>query len=397
MHPPRRHSHIKVGLLAARANLLQLFQNSRKVLLQVILQAAHAPLLHPKHPIRLGHVCREVLTAAQQIGKRQSIRRIPRPLETTQHPARRLQHPHGHVPNLGIAIRQRLAQTDHLLRRVPPRTSHGQRLSNRLRRAQTRHRHLGRVHGVQIGRLGAVRRAPHGLLLQNRHRVVANNRLHKASQAEDSVVHARLLQELLRALLDVHQRHLRVLVAVHDGEEDVALDPHCLRGLDQCHLALPVHHRRRLLRTRRRTVDDRVDAHQRRRDGRRVRQIHLDGRRTPVTQKVCRVLTRTHRAANLVALVQRFPHNLATKSSSRADHQDGILRDRRATSGCTRRRRTYHGPRPRAALAAGKESLLRALRRQGRVYSPRNTKIGLLNAGIRRHGRRPDARGHRNH
>lgn len=46
-------------------------------------------------------------------------------------------------------------------------------------------------------------------------------RLHESADAENGVVEAGGRQELLGAVLDVHQRHLRVLVAVQDGAEDV--------------------------------------------------------------------------------------------------------------------------------------------------------------------------------
>lgn len=52
----------------------------------------------------------------------------------------------------------------------------------------------------------------------------------EAAQAEGGVVQAAALQELLSAALDVHQRHLGVLVAVVDGEEHVPLDAHSLQA-----------------------------------------------------------------------------------------------------------------------------------------------------------------------
>ena len=51
----------------------------------------------------------------------------------------------------------------------------------------------------------------------------------EAAEAQDSVVELAGLQELLRSVLDVHEGHLRVLLAVEDREEDVALDAHGLQ------------------------------------------------------------------------------------------------------------------------------------------------------------------------
>lgn len=54
--------------------------------------------------------------------------------------------------------------------------------------------------------------------------------LHEAAEAEDGVVEAGGRQELLRAVLNVHERHLGVLVAVQDGAEDVAARERRQRG-----------------------------------------------------------------------------------------------------------------------------------------------------------------------
>ena len=45
--------------------------------------------------------------------------------------------------------------------------------------------------------------------------------LHEAARPEDGVVEAAVPQELFRAVLDVHEGHLRVLIAVQDREEKV--------------------------------------------------------------------------------------------------------------------------------------------------------------------------------
>lgn len=54
--------------------------------------------------------------------------------------------------------------------------------------------------------------------------------LHKAAQAEDGVIEATLLEILLSAGLHLHERDLRVLVAVVNGKEHVSLNAHCLQN-----------------------------------------------------------------------------------------------------------------------------------------------------------------------
>lgn len=77
--------------------------------------------------------------------------------------------------------------------------------------------------------------------LEDRDGVGGDEGLHEAREAEDRVVEARGGQVLLHAVLEVHERHVLVLVALVDGEEDVALDAHDLRHLDEGALRLPVH------------------------------------------------------------------------------------------------------------------------------------------------------------
>ena len=57
---------------------------------------------------------------------------------------------------------------------------------------------------------------------------ICGSYLHEAAEAEHSVVHTRLLEILLCAALDVHQRHLLVPVAVEDGEKYIPRDTHGL-------------------------------------------------------------------------------------------------------------------------------------------------------------------------
>lgn len=56
--------------------------------------------------------------------------------------------------------------------------------------------------------------------------------LHEATQAENGVIQAALLQILLSAGLHLHKRNLRVLVTVVDGEEHVPLNAHGLHNDD---------------------------------------------------------------------------------------------------------------------------------------------------------------------
>ena len=81
---------------------------------------------------------------------------------------------------------------------------------------------------VQVGGARGVGGAPDLLLLQDGHRVVPDDGLHEAAQAQDGEVEPRGGQELLRTRLDLHQRHVGVPVRVVDGEEHVALDAHGL-------------------------------------------------------------------------------------------------------------------------------------------------------------------------
>lgn len=56
--------------------------------------------------------------------------------------------------------------------------------------------------------------------------------LHEPAQAEDGVIETALLQVLLSAGFHLHERNLRMLVAVVDGEEHVPLNAHCLQHHD---------------------------------------------------------------------------------------------------------------------------------------------------------------------
>lgn len=91
--------------------------------------------------------------------------------------------------------------------------------------------------------------------------------LHEAAHVQHRVGQTDVLEILLSAVLDVHERYIAVLLTVLDGHEDVSLHSHRFRRLDQRLLALPVHVGDGLLRTRGGAVDDGVDAHQRRGDG----------------------------------------------------------------------------------------------------------------------------------
>lgn len=56
--------------------------------------------------------------------------------------------------------------------------------------------------------------------------------LHESAQAEDGVIEAALLQVLLSAGFHLHERNLRMLVTVVDGEEHVSLNAHRLQHHD---------------------------------------------------------------------------------------------------------------------------------------------------------------------
>jgi hypothetical protein len=62
------------------------------------------------------------------------------------------------------------------------------------------------------------------------YRIVANDGLVEAAQAQNCVVKAALLQKVLRAGLDLHQGHGRELLTLVDAAENVALDTHCLQA-----------------------------------------------------------------------------------------------------------------------------------------------------------------------
>lgn len=82
--------------------------------------------------------------------------------------------------------------------------------------------------GVKIGGLRLVGGPPHLPVLQDGHGIIADDGLHETAEAEDGEVEAAALQELLRARLDQHERHLGVALRIVDAEEDVALDAHGL-------------------------------------------------------------------------------------------------------------------------------------------------------------------------
>ena len=53
--------------------------------------------------------------------------------------------------------------------------------------------------------------------------------LHEAAEPEDCVIEPTVFEVLLCAGLELHQRHLWVLCAMMDAEEDVALYAQCLQ------------------------------------------------------------------------------------------------------------------------------------------------------------------------
>lgn len=55
------------------------------------------------------------------------------------------------------------------------------------------------------------------------------------------MIEARIPEELLGAVLDLHERDLGMLVAVVDGKEDIFLNSHCLGTLYQSNFSFPVY------------------------------------------------------------------------------------------------------------------------------------------------------------
>mmetsp|Transcript_8980 Transcript_8980/g.16168 ORF Transcript_8980/g.16168 Transcript_8980/m.16168 type:complete len:363 (+) Transcript_8980:102-1190(+) len=320
-------SDVKVGLLALRAHLLQLLQDAAVVLGEVGLQRGGLRRVHPQQLVRLLHRRADHRVVAQQLRKRQSVGSVLGPLEGAQEAAAALQQPHRDGGDLGSGVRQVLTHRDNLVDGVGLGTGQRERLPDGLLAAQRRERHLGRVHRVKVRRLGLVPRPPHALLLQHRNGVVTDHGLHEPAHAQDGVVEPALLQIILRAALDVHERHLGVLVAVVDGAKDEALDPHRLRRLNERLLPLPIDFLGALLGPRGGTVDDRVHTHQRCGNGGLIRQVSLNNGDAPITKEVGGVGARTHNAAHVVAVVQRLTDHLPAQGAGAAHHQHARLGD----------------------------------------------------------------------
>mmetsp|Transcript_28482 Transcript_28482/g.62365 ORF Transcript_28482/g.62365 Transcript_28482/m.62365 type:complete len:396 (-) Transcript_28482:192-1379(-) len=320
--PAWRCSQVEVLLPGLAAHLLELLEDAAVVVVEVAVEGGGLGGVHVEQLVRLLHGRAHHLVVGQHVGEGQAVGRVARPLEGTRHRLEQLQRAQRHLRHLGLLVGLGLAQLDHLGDGVGVGAGEGDGLADGLLRAQRRQGHARRVLGVEVGGLGGVVGAPHGLLLQDGDGVLADQRLHEPAHAEHRVRHLQLLQVLLRAPLHVHQRHLGVLLAAGDGEEEVALDAHGLGGLDQRLLALPIYRLDGLLRARGGAIDDGVNAHKRGGKGLRLGQVRLHGDRAPVAQEISRVLTGAHDAAHIVPLVQGAANNLAPKGAGGTDHHD---------------------------------------------------------------------------
>lgn len=55
------------------------------------------------------------------------------------------------------------------------------------------------------------------------------------------MVEARITEEILGAILDLHERNLRMFVTVMDGIEDIFLNSHGFGALDESDFSFPIY------------------------------------------------------------------------------------------------------------------------------------------------------------
>mmetsp|Transcript_14721 Transcript_14721/g.48277 ORF Transcript_14721/g.48277 Transcript_14721/m.48277 type:complete len:393 (-) Transcript_14721:88-1266(-) len=334
--------------LRLAGHLLELGDDARKVLLEVGLKGGDFGRFDAEELVCSLHLLNVVrVLAGEHLRKGEAVRHVTRPLEEGGERARRLERKDGDVHHLGLRVGVLFAERDDLLDSVRLRARERERLADGGVRVERLHRHLGDVLRVHVRDARRVARAPHRLLVEDGHGVLRDERLHKAAQTHHGVVEPRRLKVLLRAVLEVHQRHLRVLVRLVDAEKDVPLDAHRLGSLDQLHLGIPIHSAQGLLRLARRAVHDGVDAHERRRQLLGLREVTRDCRCAPLAEEVGRDGARTHEASHVVSLVERSLHHLAAQRASGANHEHGrFLHGRRARGRREHRRRLLFPARP---------------------------------------------------
>lgn len=65
--------------------------------------------------------------------------------------------------------------------------------------------------------------------------------MHETTQADDEVIEARISEEFLSAILDLHERDVRMFVTVMDGIEDIFLNSHSFSTLNKRNFSFPVY------------------------------------------------------------------------------------------------------------------------------------------------------------